>query len=185
MKRSMVNENSAFLWHKRLGHISKERLERLVKNKILPNLYFTDFGLCVECIKGKQPKHSKKGSTRSIDLLEIIYTDIYGPFDTPSFTREKYFITFIDDFSRYGYVYLLHEKSQSINALEVFVNEVKRQLDRKVKIVRSNRGGEYFGKYNETGQCAGLFAKFLESHGISAQYTMLDTPQQNGVVKAK
>ncbi|GKC33748.1 retrovirus-related pol polyprotein from transposon TNT 1-94 [Tanacetum coccineum] len=159
MKRSMVNENSTFLWHKRLDYISKERLERLVKNEILLNLDFNDFSLCVECIKGKQTKHSKKYATRSSDLLEIIHTDIYGPFDTSSFTREKYYITFIDDFSRYGYVYLLHEKSQSINALEVFVNEVKRQLDRKVKIIRSNRGSEYCRKYNETGQCAGLFAK--------------------------
>ena len=94
-----------------MGHISKERLQRLVKNEILPNLDFADFGLCVDCIKGKQTKHNKKGATRSTQLLEIIHTDICGPFDTPSFGGEKYFITFIDDFSRYGYVYLLNEKS--------------------------------------------------------------------------
>ena len=49
--------------------------------------------------------------------------------DTPAFNGEKYFITFIDDFSRYGYVYLLHEKSQSVNVLETFVKEVERQLE--------------------------------------------------------
>ncbi|GJT55600.1 retrovirus-related pol polyprotein from transposon TNT 1-94 [Tanacetum coccineum] len=160
----MVNESSAFLWHKHSGHISKERLQRLVKNKILPNPDFTDFGLCVECIKAKQTKHNKKGATRSDDLLEIIHTDICGPFDTSSFTREKYLITFIDDFSRYGYVYLLHEKSQSINALEVFINEVERQLDRKVKIVRSDRGCEYYenSRIVEKGN-----AKFLENGKVS------------------
>ena len=100
--------------------------------------------------------------------------------DTPAFNGEKYFITFIDDFSRYGYVYLLHEKSQSVNVLETFVKEVERQLDKKVKIIRSDRGGEYYGKYNESGQCPGPFEKFLESHGICAQYTMPGTPQQNG-----
>ena len=94
----MANENSAYLWHKRLGHISKERLQRLVKNEILPNLDFTDLSLCVECIKGKQTKHNKKGATRSTQLLKIIHTDICGPFDTPTFGGEKYFITFIDDF---------------------------------------------------------------------------------------
>ena len=120
-KRSMINENSAFLWHKRLGHISKERLERLVKDEILDNLDFTDLGLCVDCIKGKQTKHNKKGATRSTQLLEIIHTDICGPFDVPSFGGEKYFITFIDDFSRYGYVYLLHEKYQSVDALEIYI----------------------------------------------------------------
>ena len=93
-----------YLWHKHLGHISKERLRELVKNEILPNLDFTDLGLCVDCIKGKQTKHTKKGATRSTQLLEIIHTDICGPFDVPFFRREKYFITFNDDFSRYTYV---------------------------------------------------------------------------------
>ena len=110
-KRGLANEQSAYLWHKRLGHISKERMERLVKNKILPNLDFTDLSICVDCIKGKQTKHTKKGATRSTQLLKIIHTDICGPFDVNSFNKEKYFITFMDDFSRYGYVYLLHEKS--------------------------------------------------------------------------
>ena len=59
-KRCLVNENSAYLWHKRLGHISKERLKGLVKNEILPTLDFTDLGLCVDCIKGKQTKNTKK-----------------------------------------------------------------------------------------------------------------------------
>lgn len=92
-KRSIRDDSSSFLWHKRLGHISRERIERLVKNEVLPNLDFTDFGVCVDCIKGKQTKHTKKGVTRSSELLEIIHTDICGPFDAPSFSGEKYFIT--------------------------------------------------------------------------------------------
>jgi len=139
----------------------------------------------LDCIKGKQTKHTKKGATRSTQLLEIIHTDICGPFDVPSFGGEKYFITFIDDFSRYGFIYLLKEKSQAADALKVYVNEVERQLDRKVKIIRSDRGGEYYGKYNESGQCPGPFAKFLEEHGICAQYTMPGTPQQNGVAERR
>jgi hypothetical protein len=59
-KRGLVNEQSAYLWHKRLGHIFQERLKRLVKNEILQELDFTDLGLCVDCIKGKQTKHTKK-----------------------------------------------------------------------------------------------------------------------------
>ena len=111
IKRGLINENSSNLWHKRLGHISRERLERLVKDGILPNLDFTDLGVCMDCIKGKQTKHTKKGATRSTKLLEIIHTDICGPFDASSFGREKYFITFINDFLCYTYIYLLHEKS--------------------------------------------------------------------------
>jgi len=111
-----------------------------------------------------------------------VYTDICGPFDVSSFRKERYFITFIDDYSRYDYVYLLHEKSQAIDALEIYLNEVERQLNRKVKIIRSNRGGEYYGRYGETGQHPGPFAKLLQKRGICEQYKMPGTPQQNGVL---
>ncbi len=95
----------------------------------------------MDCIKRKQTKHNKKEATRSSKLLEIIHSDICRPFDTLFFGWEKYFITFIDNFSCYGHIYLPNEKSQSMNALEVYINEIERQLDRKVKIVRSNRSG--------------------------------------------
>jgi len=68
-----------------------------------------------------------------------------------------------------------------MDALEIFINELERKLDRKVKIVRSERDGEYYGRYSESGQHPGPFAKFLERRGISSQYTMPGTPQQNGV----
>jgi len=178
-------KNSSILWHRRLGHISKERLERLVKDEILLNLDFTDFNVCVDCIKGKQTKHTKKCATRSGRLLEIVNTDICRPFDSPSFGREKYFITFIDDFSRYCYIYLLHEKSQAVDALKEYITKVERQLDRKVKVVRSDRGGEYYGRYDGLGQCPSPFAKLLGKHGICAQYTMPGTPQQNGAAERR
>jgi hypothetical protein len=54
-----------------------------------------------------------------------------------------------------------------------------------VKIIRSDRGGEYYGRYDGIRQCPGLFAKFLEEHGICAQYTMPGTPQQNGVAERR
>ena len=73
-------------------------MERLVRNEVLPKLYFSDFGLCVNCANGKQAKHNKKGATRRSQLLGIIHTDVCGPFDVPSFGGETYFITFIDDF---------------------------------------------------------------------------------------
>nr|CAN69408.1 hypothetical protein VITISV_014748 [Vitis vinifera] len=184
-KRGLINENSSILWHRRLGHISRERIERLVKKGILQNLDFTDFHVCVDCIKGKQTKHTKKGAIRTNELLEIIHTDICGPLSVPCFTGEKYFITFIDDLSRYGYVYLMHEKSQAIDIFEMFIIEVERQLDKKIKIMRSDRGGEYYGRYDESGQNPGPFAKFLEKRGIRAQYTMLGTPQQNGATERR
>ena len=61
---------------------------------------------------------------------------------------KTYFITFIDNFTRYGYLYLLYEKSESLKAFETYKVEVENQLDRKIKAVRSDRGGEYYGRYD-------------------------------------
>ena len=79
-----LNENSATLWHKRLGHVSKERIQRLVADGILDTLDLTDLQVCVECIKGKQTKVKRLGAKRSSDVLELIHTDICGPFPTSS-----------------------------------------------------------------------------------------------------
>ena len=119
----MLNESSAFLWHKRLASYTKERL---VKNEILPNLYFTNFVLFVDCIKEKQTRHNKKDATRSNQLLEIIHTYISGPFDTPSLGGGNVFITLNSDFSRYGFVYLLKEKSEAIYAIKDYITRFER-----------------------------------------------------------
>ena len=52
-KRLRLNEKSSILWHKRLGHIFRQRMERLIKDEILPDLDYSDFDICVDCIKGK------------------------------------------------------------------------------------------------------------------------------------
>ena len=71
-------------------------------------------------LREKQAKRTKKRATRSTQLLEIVHTDICGPFDVNSFGKERYFITIIDDYSRYGYVYLLPKISQAMDALEIY-----------------------------------------------------------------
>ena len=110
-KRKFNNENSSSLWHKRLGHISRNRVERLVSEGILDQIDFSDFDVCVECIKGKQTKMKKLGAIRATELLELIHTDVCGPFPTPSWNGQQYFVSFIDDHSRYAYLFLIHEKS--------------------------------------------------------------------------
>ncbi|CAD5164600.1 unnamed protein product [Musa acuminata subsp. malaccensis] len=64
----------------------------------------------------------------------------------------------------------------AIDTLEVYINEVERQLDRKVKIVRSDIGGEFYGRYDGYGQNIGPFARFLEQRGICAQYALPGVP---------
>ncbi|RVX15691.1 Retrovirus-related Pol polyprotein from transposon TNT 1-94 [Vitis vinifera] len=183
IKRCVVKEDSFTLWHRRLGHISIDRIKRLVNDGVLSTLDFTDFETYVDCIKGKQTNKSKKGATRSSTILEIIHTDICS-LDMDSH-GQKYFISFIDDFSRYMYLYILHNKNEALDAFKVFKAEVEKQYGKQIKIVRSDRGGEYYGRYLEDGQPPGPFAKFLQEHGIVAQYTMPGSPDQNGVAERR
>ena len=94
---------------------------------------------------------------------------------------QKYFISFIDDFSRYMYLYILHNKNEALDAFKVFKVEVDKQCGKQIKIMRSDRGGEYYGRCLEDGQAPRPFAKILQEHGIVAQYTMPGSPDQNGV----
>jgi hypothetical protein len=85
-------------------------MEHVNKEEILTPLDFSDLGHCIECIKGKYVKHIKKtGVTHSSGVLEIIHTDICGPFNVKSIDGFNLFITFTDDFSRYGYIYPIRE----------------------------------------------------------------------------
>ena len=117
----------------RLGHISKRRIERFVSDEIIDSLDFADFEICTNCIKGKQTNTRRFGANRATDVLQLIHTDICGLFPTVSWNDQKYFITFIDDFSRYGYLYLIHEKSQSLEVFKSFKVEVENQLNKRIK----------------------------------------------------
>ena len=182
-KRPLPKEQSYALWHKRLGHISKDRVERLIKINILPALK-NDLEKCVDCCRGKMTKIRKKTTVRSSDLLEVIHTDVSGPY-TATLCRNFYFITFIDDYSRYGYLYLIKEKAESLDKFKIFRTEVEKQLGKVIKVVRSDQGGEYYGKHGDTGQLKGSFAKYIEDSGIVAQFTMPGSPEQNGVAERR
>ena len=67
-KRCNVNEDSSMLWHRRLGHISIDRIKRFVKDGVLSTLDYTDLETCVDCIKGKQKNKSKRNANRSSNI---------------------------------------------------------------------------------------------------------------------
>lgn len=100
-KRPLPKEKPSVLWHKKLSHICRKRVERLIKDSIFPTLNFTDLETCVACCTGKLAKIKKKVSNHSSDLLKIIHTDLSGP-DSPIICNNIFFITFIDNFSQYG-----------------------------------------------------------------------------------
>ena len=83
-----LNKDSVMLQHKRLGHISKQRIKRLVSDGILPSLDSIDFQVRIECIKGKQANVRRLGANRCLDVLELIHTDICGPFPMASWNGQ-------------------------------------------------------------------------------------------------
>jgi hypothetical protein len=140
-KKRKRTHDSSKLWHFQLGHISRGRIESLVKNDILPPLEFSDREQCIYCIKGKYVKQIKKGANRSTSTLEIIHTDICGPFSVKSVDGYDSFIIFTDDYSRYGYIYPIKERFEALDKFNIFKAEVENQHDKRTKIVRSDRGG--------------------------------------------
>ena len=118
-KRKLANEDFAMPWHKCLGLISKQRIKKLVSDRILDSLDLVDFQVYIECIKGKQTNIRRLGANRSSNVLHFIHRNIYEPFPVASWNGQQYFISFIDDYSRYGYLYLIHEKSPSHCNLEL------------------------------------------------------------------
>jgi transposase InsO family protein len=85
---------------------------------------------------------SKKGEMTS-DLLALIHTDVCRPMSTCTKNSDRYFIMFTDDYSRYGYVYLMRHKSKSFDKFKEFKTEVENQLNKSINALRSDRGGEY------------------------------------------
>ena len=106
-----------------------------------------NIGICMDCIKDKQTNKTKKGARRSSEIFAIVHTNICGYFSTPSLNGQKYFITSIDDHIRFMYLYLQFEKSEALDAFKTYNAEVEKQTRKTIKIVKSDRGGEYYGRY--------------------------------------
>ncbi|KAI3524132.1 hypothetical protein L1887_02784 [Cichorium endivia] len=106
----------ACLWHCRLGYINKKRIAQLQKDGVLESFDLKSDDVCESCILGKMTKSPFKGSfERGEGLLDIIHTDVCGPFRSTTKDGTRFYVTFIDDYSRYG----------------------------KIKMLRFDRGGEY------------------------------------------
>jgi transposase InsO family protein len=109
-------------------------------------------------------------------MLDLIHTDICGQMQTDTPSGNRYFITLIDDHSRYAHVALLKKKSEAFDVLRNFVNMCKTKYGKKPKKFRSDRGGEYIGKNVKN---------FLRNEGIEWEFTAPYTPEQNGVAERK
>ncbi|KAK1633069.1 hypothetical protein QYE76_007384, partial [Lolium multiflorum] len=169
-KRIKLNDNSTYMWHCRLGHIGVKRMKKLHTDGLLESLEFESLDRCEACLMGKMTKTPFSGiMERATDLLEIIHTDVCGPMSVASRGGYRYVLTFTDDLSRYGYIYFMKHKSETFKE---FQSEVENQRNKKIKFLRSDRGGEYLS-YE--------FGMHLKKCGILSQLTPPGTPQRNGV----
>ena len=120
-------------------------------------------------------KHPYNSIERNSEPLDLIHWDICDMKSIPSHGGKKYFITFIDDCTRYCDVYLLNSKDEAIDAFKQYKIEVENQLNKKIKMIRSDRCGEYEFPFQE----------ICLENGIIHQMTAPYTPQQNGVAERK
>ena len=165
--------NSSYLRHCRLGHVSDKRVSKLHKQGDLGSFNYESYDTCESCLRGKMPKtpFNKKGE-RATGTLELIHLDVCGLMSTHARGGYLYFVSFIDDYSRYGYVYLMKYKSETFEKFKEFRAEVKKQLGKSIKTLRSDRGGEYLSQE---------FQSYMRDNGILSQWTPLYTPYHKGV----
>lgn len=128
---------------------------------------------CIVCAKGKQArKPFNEIGTHATKILELIHSDVCGPMSTRSFGNHRYFVTFIDNYSRKFFIYVLKSKGEVFSKFVQFKTSVENETERKIKILRSDNGTEYINKN---------FQEFCAKNGIKHETTVPYSPQQNGL----
>ena len=107
-------------------------------------------------------------------MLELVHSDICGPLQVQSIGGARYFITFIDDHSNWSVVYPMHKESEAFHYYKLFANYAQTHTGRKIKVLRSDQGGEYVSDEFQT---------HLNEAGTQHQMTPACTPEQNGVAE--
>jgi hypothetical protein len=163
------------LWHMRLGHMSERGMTILSKRGLLCDQKTGSLDFCEHCVFGKQCRvkfstgiHSTGGT------LDYIHSDLWGPSQVPSKGGARYFVSFIDDYSRKVWVYFLKKKSDVFVTFKQWKTLIENQTGKKIKRLRTDNGMEF---------CGGEFNKFCKDEGIARHRTVSHTPQQNGVAE--
>ncbi|GAB2278393.1 hypothetical protein Dimus_039287 [Dionaea muscipula] len=166
---------SSNLWHGTLGHVNYDSIRKLINLDHIPKFHLDTRHKCEVYVEAKLAKPSFHKVKRDTKPLDLIHSDVCDLKFVQTRDGKKYFITFIDDSTKYSYVYLLKRKDEAVEKFVLFKNEVENQLSIKIKVSRSDRGGEYEAP----------FSSICAEHGIIHQTTAPYTPQQNGVAERK
>ena len=141
-------------------------LRRLINLEHIPSFHINYKHKCETFVEAKSTKTSFHTVERSKQPLELIHSDVCDLKFVQMRGGNKYFITFIDDSTKYCYVYLLKSKDEAIDKFILYKREVENQLNKKIKVVRSDHGGE-----------------FCSQHGNIHEVTPPYSPQSNGVAE--
>ena len=165
------DENLSSLWHKRVGHPS---------DKILKLLFDIPKEFCNKCEVCRIAKQTRlpfcNSNSKTNELFELIHSDVWGPAPIDSYNGFKYFVIFIDDFSRETWLYLIKNKSKVFSHFQNFATMVETQYNKKIKVLRTDNGTEFINQN---------FVNFTNSKGMIHQTSCVYTPQQNGVSERK
>ena len=165
-------------WHERFGHIGMQSLQQLACKEMVTGLPKTISGLgevCTGCMLGKQSRDAfPSEGNKASEALALVHSDLCGPMKVPSLGKARYFLTFIDDATRFKTLYFLQTKDQVLSKFQEFKALVENSSGKKIKAIRTDRGGEYLNE---------AFDDFLAKNGIQHDKTAPFTPQQNGVAE--
>ncbi len=170
------NNDQEKLWHRRFGHLGEQNLQKLAREKLVKSFNYDvskSIGFCETCVGGKRHRRSfSTSNTRATEPLQLVHSDICGKMSEKSLGRAEYFLTFTDDYTRFTWTYILKTKDQVWEKLMEWKALVEKQSNRKLKVLRTDNGGEYTSK---------KFEEYLKKEGIRHEKTIPKTPEQNGV----
>ncbi|GJX15935.1 putative ribonuclease H-like domain-containing protein [Tanacetum coccineum] len=177
--KATIDESN--LWHRRLGHINIKTMNKLVRENLvrgLPSKLFENNHSYVACQKGKQHKASCKTKLVSSisHPLQMLHMDLFGPTFVRSINHKIYCLVVTDDYSRFSWVLFLATKDETSEILKTFITGIENQINHKVRIIRCDNGTEF--KNNDMNQFCGM-------QGIKREFSVVRTPQQNGVAERK
>ncbi|GJW94200.1 gag-pol polyprotein [Tanacetum coccineum] len=140
----------AVSWHQKLGHMSEQGMKILVERKLIPGLTKVSLPFCEYCVISKQHRLKFKASnSRSVSVLELVHSDVWQA-PVQSLGGAKYFVSFIDDYSRRCWVYPIKKKSDVFEVFKVYKARVELDSGKKIKCLRTDNGGEYTGDEFDT-----------------------------------
>ncbi|KMQ89262.1 retrovirus-related pol polyprotein from transposon tnt 1-94 [Lasius niger] len=171
-----INDNN--IWHRRFCYVSNNNIEKLAKrNKVrgLNNIKIDKYD-CNACNIGKSTKSACKKikGKQSNDVCELIHSDLCGPMPVKSLSGNRYFITFVDDFSRKTTVTCIKSKEEVPNCVKRYIARVEREKGKKVKRFRTDNGLEY---------CNKELTDFFKETCIKHERSNVETPQMNGIAE--